>query len=103
MWAAFPDARLRVEDVITPVTGLPLATGSPGTSGDLRVPMTGVGTEVEGIAWLRFEDGQAVEVWQASGTLDTLTRLAARASQAPRRPSASAEAAALRWEERHQS
>jgi hypothetical protein len=51
------------------------------------------------MAWIQFADGHAVEVWQTSGTLDTVVRLAARASLAPRR-SASAEAAALKLEER---
>ena len=64
-------------------------------------PSTGDATNLEGIAWLRFRDGQAVEVWQASGTLDVITRLTARAAEARMRPSASAEAAALRWDERH--
>ena len=53
------------------------------------------------MAWIRFADGHATEVWQTSGTLDTVVRLSARASEAPRR-SASADAAALKLEEREQ-
>ncbi len=102
LWAAFPDARLILDDVLT--SGDQLAAryrlsgvqardfyGAPGTTRP---------TEPEGMAWLRFQGGRVTEVWQTSGTLDTILRLAARASEAPRR-SASAEAAALRWEERH--
>jgi hypothetical protein len=65
-------------------------------------PVTGGPTNIAGIAWLRFDHGRAIEVWQASGALDTLTRLSARAARAPApRPSSSAAAAALRWEESH--
>jgi len=105
LWTAFPDARLAVEDVIASGDRVAARYRLSGVQARdfYGAPVTGANTELEGMAWLRFEDGRAVEVWQASGTLDTLTRLAARASQAPRRPSASAEAAALRWEEQHES
>jgi predicted ester cyclase len=103
LWAAFPDARLAVEAVIGSGDQLVVRYRLSGVQARdfYGAPVTGATTEMEGIAWLRFDDRRAVEVWQASGTLDTLTRLAARASQAPRR-SASAEAAALRWEERQE-
>lgn len=105
LWAAFPDARLAVDDVIEGGDRLAARYRLSGVQARdfYGAPVTGANAEMEGMAWLRFQDGRAVEVWQASGTLDTLTRLAARASQAPRRPSASAEAAALRWEEQHES
>lgn len=104
LWAAFPDARLAVDDVIGSDDQLAARYHLWGMQAKdfYGAQVTGATTEVEGIAWLRFEDGRAIEVWQASGTVDTLTRLAARASEARRRPSASAEAAALRWEERHE-
>jgi len=103
LWEAFPDARLAVEEVIGSEDQIAARYRLSGmqVSAFYGAPSTGEATNVEGIAWLRFRDRQAVEVWQASGTLDTLTRLSARAAQAHTRPSASAEAAALRWEERH--
>ncbi len=103
LWSAFPDARLTVEDVIVADDRLAARYRLSGiqTHEFYGAPSTGEEMIVDGIAWLRFRDGRAVEVWQASGTLDTLTRLTARAAQAPTRRSASAEAAALRWEERH--
>jgi steroid delta-isomerase-like uncharacterized protein len=103
LWQAFPNARLAVEDVIAADDRVAARYRLSGIQASefYGAPGTGHETTVEGIAWLRFRDGQAVEVWQASGTLDTLTRLTARAAQARTRPSASAEAAALRWEERH--
>ena len=105
LWAAFPDARLAVDDVIAKADELAARYRLSGVQAEdfYGARVTGATTEFEGIAWLRFQDGRAVEVWQTSATLDTLTRLAARASQAQTRPSASAEAAALRWEERHES
>jgi steroid delta-isomerase-like uncharacterized protein len=103
LWQAIPDARLTVEDVITAGDRVVARYRLSGIhAGEFYgAPSTGEETTVEGMTWLRFRDGQAVEVWQASGTPDLLTRLTARAAQARTRPSASAEAAALRWEERH--
>jgi steroid delta-isomerase-like uncharacterized protein len=103
LWAAFPDARLGLEEVIAGDDRVAARYSLSGvqTRAFYGAPSSGGTTRIEGIAWLRFEDGQAVEVWQTSGTLDLITRLSARAAQAPTRPSASAEAAALRWEERH--
>jgi hypothetical protein len=57
--------------------------------------------KIEGMTWMHFRDGRVVEVWQMSGTPNTLTKLSARAAKAPPRHSASAEAAALRWDETH--
>jgi steroid delta-isomerase-like uncharacterized protein len=104
LWSAFPDARLEVEDVV--VDGDRLVARYELTGVQARdfygTPVTGQETSIAGVAWMRFDGGRVVEVWQASGTFDMLTRLAARAAQAPRpRPSASAEAAALRWAETH--
>ena len=101
LWDAFPDARLTVEDVVGSDDRLAARYRLAGVQARdfYGTPGTGAAATFEGIAWMRFRDGRAVEVWQASGTLDTLTRLTARAAEARTRPSASAEAAALRWEE----
>jgi predicted ester cyclase len=103
LWEAFPDAQLTVEEVIGSDDQVAARYRLSGIQAHefYGAPSTGEATKVQGIAWLRFRDGRAVEVWQASGTLDTLTRLTARAAQGQTRPSASAEAAALRWDEQH--
>ena len=104
LWSAFPDARLEVEDVLQDGARLAVRYRLTGVqSRDFYgTPVTGQETSIAGVSWMRFESGRVAEVWQASGTFDMLTRLAARAAQAPKpRPSASAEAAALRWEETH--
>ncbi len=104
LWAAFPDARLTLEAVIEKDDQLAARYALSGAQAKdfYGAPVTGAAANFEGVAWLRFEAGAAVEVWQASGTLDTLTRLTARAAQTPTRPSASAEAAALRLTEHDQ-
>ena len=101
LWSAFPDARLSLEDVLETGDRVAIRYTLHGVHANefYGTRATGVPTEIEGMAWIRFADGQAIEVWQTSGTLDTIVRLAARASPAPRR-SASAEAAALKLEER---
>ncbi|MFL5862750.1 MAG: ester cyclase [Solirubrobacteraceae bacterium] len=103
LWQAFPDLRLVVEEVIAADDRLAARYRLSGIQARefYGAPSTGEELVVEGVAWLRFSGGQAVEVWQVSGTLETLMRLTARAAQTPTRRSASAEAAALRWEERH--
>lgn len=101
LWDAFPEARLSIEDVIASDDRLAVRYMLSGVqAGDFYgAPRSRATTNVEGMAWLRLEDSRAVEVWQSSGTLDTITRLSARAAKAPPRISASAEAAALRWQE----
>jgi predicted ester cyclase len=103
LWAAFPDARLNLEETIASEDDLAARYTLTGIQAQdfYGAPVAGVATKVEGMTWLRFGDGRVVEVWQVSGTLDTLTRLSARAARAPARQSASAGAAALRWEEAH--
>lgn len=103
LWEAFPDARLELDEVIAGDDHVAARYRLSGmqTREFYGTPTSGSATNIEGMAWLRFEDGQAVEVWQTLGTLDTITRLTARAAQGRTRPSASAEAAALRWGERH--
>jgi steroid delta-isomerase-like uncharacterized protein len=103
LWEAFPDARLAIEEVIGSDDQIAVRYRLSGMQATdfYGAPSTGDTTNLEGIAWLHFRDGQAVEEWQASGTLHMLTRLTATAAQARTRHSASADAAALRWEERH--
>jgi predicted ester cyclase len=103
LWSAFPDARLTVEQVIEQEDQLAVRYALSGehASEFFGTPSSGGRAQFEGIAWLRFAGGHAVEVWQASGTLATLTRLTARAAQSRTRRSASADAAALRWQEGH--
>jgi predicted ester cyclase len=105
LWEAFPNARLTLGGLIGHDDQLAARYRLSGVQARdfYGAPVTGATTEADGIAWLRFAEGRVVEEWQASGTLDTLTRLAARTSAASKpRHSASAEAAALKWEERHQ-
>ena len=103
LWEAFPDARLILDDVLADGDQLAARYRLSGVQARdfYGAPGATSATDPEGMAWLRFDNGHVVEVWQTSGTLDTILRLAARASEAPRR-SASAEAAALRWEESHE-
>jgi predicted ester cyclase len=104
LWEAFPDAHLTIEAAISDGDELAARYRLSGVQAQdfYGAPATPGGTiEVEGVAWLRFEYARAVEVWQSSGTLATVTRLTAHAARAPTRTSASAEAAALRWEEEH--
>ena len=102
LWAAFPDVEIALEQVLGTDDQLVARYRLSGVqTGDFYgAPVTGQATNITGVAWLRFEGGRVIEIWQASGTLDLLTMLTARAAQAPR-TSASAEAAALRWAERH--
>jgi predicted ester cyclase len=105
LWSAFPDARLTLDGLIGHDDQFAARYRLSGVQARdfYGAQVTGATTEAKGMAWLRFAEGRVVEEWQASGTLDTMTRLAARAS-APSEPrhSASADAAALKWEERHQ-
>jgi steroid delta-isomerase-like uncharacterized protein len=103
LWTSFPDARLKLEETIAADDHLAARYTLSGVQAQdfYGAPVFGGATKIEGMTWLRFRDGQVVEVWQVSGTLDTLTRLSARAARAPSGHSASASAAALRWEETH--
>ncbi len=103
LWAAFPDVRISVAEILACDDRVASRYTLEGThlADFYGSPMSGRQTELEGMIWFHFRDGVVVEVWQVSGTLEMLTRLSARASEAPPRPSASAAAAALRWEEKH--
>ena len=101
LWTVFPDARLTLDDLIESGDRIAIRYRLAGVNESEFYGSGGTGatTEIDGMAWIKFADGHAIEVWQTSGTLDMIVRLSARASQAPRR-SASAEAAALKLEER---
>ena len=103
LWAAFPDAHLSLEETIASGDRLAARYTLTGIQAQdfYGAPLTGAATKVEGMTWLHFRDGRVAEVWQASGTPDALMRLAARAAKALPRHSASADAAALRWDETH--
>jgi steroid delta-isomerase-like uncharacterized protein len=103
LWAAFPDARLNLEETIANDDRLAARYTLTGIQAQdfYGAPASGGATKVEGMTWLHFQGERVVEVWQVSATLETLTRLSARAAKAPARQSASATAAALRWEETH--
>ncbi len=103
LWSAFPDALFRLDETLASGDRVAARYTLTGVQAQdfYGASATGAATNIGGMVWLRFRDGRVVEVWQASGTLDTLTRLSARAAKAPARYSASADAAALRWEETH--
>lgn len=103
LWEAFPDVRVDVHELLAGDDRVAARFGLAGTqSADFYgAPVSGRQTELEGVIWLHLRDGLVVEAWQLSGSLEMLTRLSARAAKAPPRPSASAAAAALRWEEQH--
>lgn len=103
LWAAFPDVRVDLAEVLEKGEQVVARVRLAGLQTDdfFGAPSPGQRTEIDAIVWLRFRDREVVEEWQASGTLDLMTRLAARAAKASPRASASALAAALRWEEKH--
>ena len=103
LWSAFADLRLELGEVLEGDGCVAARYTLVGVQSDpfYGAPATGRQTHIDGIVWLHFRDGSVVEEWQVTGTFDMLTRLSARAADAPPRPSASAMAAALRWEEQH--
>jgi predicted ester cyclase len=111
LWEAFPDARLTVEDLVVEGDRAALRYRLQGTHRGpyLGVAPTGVGFDVEGLTLLRLADGRVVEEWHSPTELAILRQLGAVQAHAPLpgherheppRHSASAEAAALRLEER---
>jgi steroid delta-isomerase-like uncharacterized protein len=103
LWAAFPDAHLSLEETIAREDRLAARYTLTGIQAQdfYGAPVSSGAVKIEGMTWMHFRDGRVVEVWQMSGTPNTLTKLSARAAKAPPRHSASAEAAALRWDETH--
>jgi len=103
LWAAFPDIRLSIDELIASEDRLASRYTLTGTQAAdfYGAPVGGGQTEVDGVGWFHFRDGVVVEAWQVSAALETLMRFSARAAKATPRTSASAAAAALRWEEKH--
>ena len=111
LWGAFPDVRLTVEDLVVEVDRAALRYRLQGThsGGYLGVAATGLRFDVEGLTLLRVADGRVVEEWHSPTELAILRQLGAvqanvphagRERGEPPRRSASAEAAALRLDER---
>jgi len=111
LWEAFPDARLTVEDLVVEDDRVALRYRLQGTHRGpyLGVAPTGAGFDVEGLTLLRLADGRVAEEWHSPTELAILRQLGAvhanvphagRERTEPPRRSASAEAAALRLEER---
>jgi predicted ester cyclase len=111
LWEAFPDARLTVEDLVVEGDRAALRYRLQGTHHGpyLGVAPTGLGFDVEGLTLLRLAHGRVVEEWHSPTELAILRQLGAvqanvphagRERAEPPRRSASAEAAALRLDER---
>jgi predicted ester cyclase len=111
LWGAFPDARLTVEDLVVEGDRAALRYRLQGTHRGhyLGVAPTGLSFDVEGLTLLRLADARVVEEWHSPTELAILRQLGAvqanvpqagRQRAEPPRRSASAEAAALRLDER---
>ena len=111
LWEAFPDASLTVEDLVVEADRAALRYRLQGThrGSYLGVAPTGLSFDVEGLTLLRLADGRVAEEWHSPTELAILRQLGAvqadvphagRERAEPPRRSASAEAAALRLDER---
>jgi predicted ester cyclase len=111
LWDAFPDARIAVEDVVVEDDRAALRYRLTGTHRRpyLSVAPTGLSMDVQGMMIVRIADGLVAEEWHSPTELSILRQLGViEVSLTERRErgrgpghSASADAAALRWEERH--
>src|SRR3954451_19401901 len=114
LWKGFPNARIELEDVLVDADRAVARYRLTGRhDGDyLGVGPTGRTVDVDGMTILRFSgDGLVSEEWHAPVELSILRQLGAvrlrmpseptKAIRLPPRMSASAAAAALRWEEEH--
>jgi steroid delta-isomerase-like uncharacterized protein len=111
LWDAFPDARIDVDDTIVEGDRVALRYRLTGTHrrAYLGVEPTGLTIDVQGMMVVRVGDGRVTEEWHSPTELSILRQLGAidvhmisdERERVPRR-SASAEAAALRWEEQHE-
>jgi predicted ester cyclase len=110
LWEAFPDAEVAIEDLVVDGDRAALRYRLRGTHRRvyLGVAATGLTIDVEGLTMLRVSGGRVIEEWHSPTELSILRQLGAVRTNVvldeprggtPRR-SASAEAAALRWEER---
>jgi predicted ester cyclase len=80
IWAALPDGRLHLDDVIAAGDRVACRVRIVGThtGGDLLgVPSTGAPIEVNGQTILRYENGRCVERWQSMDALGVLQQLGA--------------------------
>jgi predicted ester cyclase len=114
LWEAFPDAQLTVEDLVVDEDRAALRYRLRGTHSGayLGLAPTGRDFDVEGITLLRLAGGRVVEEWHSPTELAILRSLgvieislaadAERDRRTPPRASASAEAAALRLQEREE-
>jgi predicted ester cyclase len=111
LWEAFPDMRLAIEDLLVDGGRAALRYRLSGTHRGqyLGIAPTGLGFDVEGITVLRIADGHVAEEWHSPTELAILRQLGAvradvplagKERREPPRRSASAEAAALRLDER---
>ncbi len=111
LWHAFPDARLTVKDLVVEGDRAALRYRLQGThrAPYLGVAPTGLAFDVEGLTLLRLAHGRVTEEWHSPTELAILRQLGAvhtnvphagRQREEPPRRSATAEAAALRLEER---
>jgi steroid delta-isomerase-like uncharacterized protein len=78
-WAAFPDARLEIEDTVEDHDRLAARFVVHATHrGEfLGVPATGRAVALTGITILRFRDGRCVERWSEANFLSLLRQLGA--------------------------
>jgi steroid delta-isomerase-like uncharacterized protein len=78
-WAAFPDVRVTIEDVIGEGDKLVARYTVRATHrGEfMGIPATGKRVTFEGITILRFEGGKCVERWQSADMLGLLQQLGA--------------------------
>jgi|SRR4051794_40997170 len=112
LWDAFPDAALHVEDAVVEGDRAALRYRLTGTHRGpyLGVAPTGLSIDVAGMMIVRVDAGRIVEEWHSPTELAILRSLGAvemslsaeRDRRSPPRHSASAEAAALRLEEREE-
>jgi predicted ester cyclase len=111
LWEAFPGVRLTVEDLVVEADRAALRYRLQGTHSRsyLGVAPTGLSVDVEGLTLLRVAEGRVAEEWHSPTELAILRQLGAvqanvphagRERGEPPRRSASAEAAALRLDER---
>ena len=80
IWAALPDGRLHVEDVIAAGDRVACRVRIAGThsGADLMgVPAAGTDIEIHGQTILRFENGRCAERWQSMDALGVLQQLGA--------------------------
>lgn len=78
-WAAFPDVRVTIEDVVDEGGKLAARYTVRATheGGFMGVPATGKRVTFDGMTILRFEGGKCVERWQSADMLGLMQQLGA--------------------------